>query len=769
MPALQRNLLAPLALLAWSAAAFAQEGPEEFNGPFANWLNAQTGYGATGDCITDDTTSLTNAINALSSTNPTLYLPAPSSCYKITAELPTPPPFTRVICASPSATTIGWYGSAGGTMLLVNGMAYGEVNRCTFNGHAGTKAASMDIDQNWNGSIGAFDTENQYADDVFEGASYGIRCGAGGKGCAETVTLRSTFSGLTTSGIDLGNFNALDMFLWYSRFINNAVGVSNTLKAGNFSIYESDFSGSTTADIQWGNINNFNLRWNYSDASNRFISSYSTSNPCPVNIQGNTIIDTTQALSISTGCDGPMIMFDNIIRSASGHTTGPVVMTGANGWGAGSYFGAGNTYTLADPVGTSEINRIYGSNYSLGDSVVPRTSVNPTAPVLPGAPPFVSRTVTEVTAGSSNTTIQNAINAETGTRPVIHLQAGTYTGIHLTCPANSDMQIIGDGWYTLLEGDGTDPVISCAGGSDGLYETFRDFRVLGKGGPGIVFTGVDQPGARVFMEGVGIFLADYSVTGGGTNLLVNGLSWANVEAHDFYDTGDAIYGPTGTVGVSVIGPSGAWNGSVTKLYAGVTYQDYTTYSVTNGGYLLADDRWHDLGSGGGPYLLNVSGIGGAATVFGGTTYMPGPDSISVPPPGPSFLANNYTGAAAIIGHMYFQGGPILFDGGDDSQMHVTVLGTMVPSALASFISMQAGGQYAFWQNQTKQFVARTDVLNLPDSQNFISPAFWANTLYFARTLLPTIPGSPTLTSGSTDLRLYRVWVQDASTGISISP
>jgi Pectate lyase superfamily protein len=60
-------------------------GDEEFVGPFANWANVKTDYGAAGDGVTDDTAAIQNALNSLGSARPTLYFPA--GTYLITRTL----------------------------------------------------------------------------------------------------------------------------------------------------------------------------------------------------------------------------------------------------------------------------------------------------------------------------------------------------------------------------------------------------------------------------------------------------------------------------------------------------------------------------------------------------------------------------------------------------------------------------------------------------------------------------------------------------------
>ena len=119
----------------------------------------------------------------------------------------------------------------------------------------------------------------------------------------------------------------------------------------------------------------------------------------------------------------------------------------------------------------------------------------------------------------------------------------------LVVPAGSDLQIIGDGYYSQLTwaGTTTGPVMQLLGPSK---TTLRDFSVSGNHNTadGIEVNNADQPGSRVFME-------QSNLTSSHTNLFVNGLDYTNVELHDFYHDYDST---TGTTSVNVTGgPSAA--------------------------------------------------------------------------------------------------------------------------------------------------------------------------------------------------------------------
>src|SRR5262249_53307216 len=141
---------------------------DEFVGPFASWVNIKTAYGAVGDGIADDTLPMQTALNGLSTTNPTLWVPA--GTYRITSLLKLAhtqnvnvigedPGTTIIKYDGPAVTTQG--GNEDGVMLWLNGVAYSKFDRITFDG--GSKAF-VAVDQSYDGTGCCFDTSNEYAD-----------------------------------------------------------------------------------------------------------------------------------------------------------------------------------------------------------------------------------------------------------------------------------------------------------------------------------------------------------------------------------------------------------------------------------------------------------------------------------------------------------------------------------------------------------------------------------------------------------------------------
>ena len=200
------------------AEAFSQNG-DEFVGPFPSWANVKTQYGAVGNGAADDTTALQNALNDLGQSGKASVMYLPAGTYRITATLTLAARINvSIIGEDPATTSIVWDGSAGGTMLYLNGVAYSRFNRLTWDGKS---KAGIAVDQSKaDGTSVYFDTANEYADDTFTDVGIGIRGGFLGYGFAETSVLRSHFIRNSQAGISLGNFNALDLFVWHSTFEN---------------------------------------------------------------------------------------------------------------------------------------------------------------------------------------------------------------------------------------------------------------------------------------------------------------------------------------------------------------------------------------------------------------------------------------------------------------------------------------------------------------------------------------------------------------------
>ena len=161
--------------------------------------------------------------------------------------------------------------------------------------------------------------------------------------------LRDRFSSLT-AGVSLGNFNALDMWIWYGTFTNNTDGVTNSSGAGNFHVYNSNFTNSAEADLKIYNTGGFDFRWNYSINAGQFLLSYNVGgNYCNINLQGNAVLDTSNGdgeskngTSVQVGCLGPVVAIDNVFASLWG-VAGPVIDLID---GSASMFSMGNTFTI---------------------------------------------------------------------------------------------------------------------------------------------------------------------------------------------------------------------------------------------------------------------------------------------------------------------------------------------------------------------------------------------------------------------------------------
>lgn len=490
-------------------------------GPFASWADVKRDYGAKGDGVSDDTAALQKALDDLGPKKPALYLPAGK--YRITK--------TLKLLGSPqggfwhggvgfigetaATTQIIWAGTAGDPMLVQNGGFNTRYSRITWDG-GGT--AGYGVAHWWDAKSGIqFDGSPEHTDSVFKDMKIGIMAGRMGANYgqmnSEGQVRRVHFINVSQAGVNTGSWNALNWWVWDSRFTDCGRGVSNLFTvsditepgAGGVHVYRSVFERSKVADFHIANTGFFSVQQNVSVGSKRFfLGDGMGNNNASIVIQGNRVLDTTEPAAILNGNLGPLVLMDNQIRSAAANSTAAVVM---NNWIKGrDVISVGNQYTVASPIkAVDSSDRVL----TLDDKVVERSAISSTLPTLPATPVRQARQVYEVPTGATEVMIQAIINlaaqaAQSGqANPIVHFAAGTYKiGNTLVIPAKARIQLAGDGLRTTLQWTGPNAGVFFQ--LDGpSYATIRDMHILANqpSARSFVLTNANQAGGRLLVMG----------------------------------------------------------------------------------------------------------------------------------------------------------------------------------------------------------------------------------------------------------------------------
>src|SRR5205814_600392 len=121
---------------------------------------------------TDDTLALQRALGNIGKPGVSPVLFVPRGTYRITRTvILTSNINISIVGEDPVTTTIVWDGEPGGTMLWLNGIAYSRFVRLTFDGK---RRAAVAVEQSWDHVEPDFDTGNEYSDNRFIDAEYGI-------------------------------------------------------------------------------------------------------------------------------------------------------------------------------------------------------------------------------------------------------------------------------------------------------------------------------------------------------------------------------------------------------------------------------------------------------------------------------------------------------------------------------------------------------------------------------------------------------------------
>lgn len=720
----------------------------EFIGPFSSWKNARTDYGAIGDGIADDTSAIQRGLDALrkftAQAGP-VVLYFPPGRYRITATLNMRlNAGVSLIGADPATTTITWGGPSGWPMLRTSGSFDALFTRLTWDGMG---SAGIGVAQWWNFTAdgSSYQGSIKHIDEAFRNMGIGIfggRLGAAyGQGDSETLIERVKFQSISTAAVNVGSPNAVNWWIWDSEFTDCARGLSNlfsyddngrTLGAGILLVYRNVFQRSTVADFSIANTGWFSLHNNVSLGSRQFINAAPAgANGGAVIVQGNTILDTIDAASISMGNEGPLLLIDNSIRSLAGNTGAAVQLDGSGTTPVQSdrdVYSLGNRYTVAQPI---ELDGAGGRLVSSHDAIVDRTAITDTLPDLPGVAPNFHRPVYEVNLGANADQIQAAINTAAAGNPdnaIVHLPAGTYYVTHtLVVPAGTRLQIAGDADATQLvwagnQANGT--IIELAGPS---YATVRDLCLLGTQSTAIAINNADQPGGRIFLEGAQM-----------AALRINGLAMTRFDAQS--NSGIATLQANAVssfVGVGGIGP--------TQLSASSR--------------VFVADNWYE-----GDRADILRGDSGKYTYLGGlmAPYSHGV-AAGLDAGAPAIQLKDFAGQVDVIGVTMAL--PMASNG-------ISVTGSAPTSGLFFAVSANVSGYFNNTSTNSqvglvmaKVYQPVTGTSDLPDSGKN-DPAFVESGFAEARSVVWESVGFMH-TPGATDVRIFRVFTANTATGLQI--
>lgn len=507
----------------------------EFNGPFPDWWNVVTDFGADPTGVNDSTAAFRAMFFAMSQyrQKDSQYIGyvgyVPAGTYKITETLFLPDKRDvidngiglSVWGENPETTILKWYGPSDNSIIWSDGCHSSVIARLTFDGSGACKAGlQLEHDHD-------LPTPNTYSraqDCIFKDSTFGFYQSDELPGIgtdSEFSLMRCKFYRCSTAGVRVVAGEAYNYWVRKCYFEDCTNGVLNGY-SGAINVYDSVFVRSTQYDI---NINAgqrvCGIRRNYSYDSNRFCLIYYSNSV----VEGNHIFDSVQTDTIQFGYRLKQMFLNNVIKSKSGITTGPVI----NEIAAFSYnpdiftpsaplFIYMNQFNVLNPIQPSSVTPKWND---IQDNIYVQNIVREDIPELPPFPPKVVRPMYYLDGATMQDTIDAATSYATAnpdSRPVIYFPcyaSGNRTKIPRTLvfPPNVKMSLQGGGIYSAFRvydenRNNNDPYLLFRGPSHITVQNIKFGYTYAEGhkiGIQAVFDNCDQVGGRFYSDnGTGI-------------------------------------------------------------------------------------------------------------------------------------------------------------------------------------------------------------------------------------------------------------------------
>ncbi|UAY51500.1 right-handed parallel beta-helix repeat-containing protein [Ferruginibacter albus] len=559
---------------------FVSAQAEEFYGYFSSWTDLKIAYHAAGNGIADDTKAMQQALDELGSNghSPVLYIP--KGVYRITATLTMQSKNNIVIIGEdPLNTIIKWDGEEKMKMLSLNGVAYSEYARITWDGNNKALAA---VAHEWDRKVQYANSGTQHCDEIFKNVAVGLKSGPNMD--AEFSIRRCRFYNCSSAGIFLGGPNALDWWIWDAYFENCYTGVSNNVPgngAGNFHVYRSVFNHSTHADISLGNSNYFSFRDNLSYNSNAFFIASQFSNTSPITIQHNTIFSTAGKIMVDMYTKGNVLFLDNTFITPDSNKNFVIHYEDAYKNTLPDLTMIGNSFTAKQKIIKQTTRSFIDIDNKYGVPVPKQIKPLPKA-----FAPLIKYKLYEVNNTMNADAIQAIINkASKNATALIHFKYGVYNiSKTLTISENSSVLFCGDGFSTILKwmGDSGKAVIQVNNARQAIIKNVKVS--CSKKADGILVYDNNKTGNTIYANELLTYAAIRS------NLLINNITNTDLRFENLQ------HNYCNAVSVQMSGSASQYS-SLLKIFGAASINNKYSYQVNDNKKMLVYDQWFENGGG----------------------------------------------------------------------------------------------------------------------------------------------------------------------------